>query len=184
MSANEFIIGGKKRKEKRKMKTNSRRREKKRWFGLRDFPHNRANPQAAICEWRWLSGRIPNSQKCSLDYYYFLLLLLLLLRTQNSSSCSAAFCLPTFSPFSSIPLSFLSSFLCLSSFTMRPQLFRAAARSFRVPMVSYPRTFATTAPRTAEVELTVGMSMSFVNSLCIYWWLLVLSRWQENIGRR
>ncbi|BCR90861.1 putative NADH-ubiquinone oxidoreductase, subunit G [Aspergillus chevalieri] len=39
---------------------------------------------------------------------------------------------------------------------MRPQLFRAAARSFRVPKVSsYPRTFATTAPRTAEVEVTI-----------------------------
>ncbi|EYE95885.1 putative NADH-ubiquinone oxidoreductase, subunit G [Aspergillus ruber CBS 135680] len=39
---------------------------------------------------------------------------------------------------------------------MRPQLFRAAARSFRVPNVSsYPRTFATTAPRTAEVEVTI-----------------------------
>lgn len=101
----------------------------------------------------------PNSQKCSLDYYYFSLLLLLLLRTQNSSS-SCIFLPANLLPFSSIPLSFLSSFLCLSSFTMRPQLFRAAARSFRVPMVSYPRTFATTAPRTAEVELTVGMSMS------------------------
>jgi len=25
-------------------------RRKKVWFGLRDFPHNRANPQRAICE--------------------------------------------------------------------------------------------------------------------------------------
>ena len=74
MSANEFIIGGKKRKEKRKMKTNSRRREKKRWFGLRDFPHNRANPQAAICEWRWLSGRIRTAKSAlwiiTTSYYY------------------------------------------------------------------------------------------------------------------
>lgn len=110
----------------------------------------------------------PNSQKCSLVYYYFLLhLLLLLLRTQNSSS-SCSFLLVNLLPFSSIPLSFLPSFLCLSSFTMRPQLFRAAARSFRVPMVSYPRTFATTAPRTAEVELTVGMSMPFFSRACAF----------------
>lgn len=40
---------------------------------------------------------------------------------------------------------------------MRPQLFRAAARSLRAPNV-IPRTFATTVPRTAEVELTIGMS--------------------------
>lgn len=40
---------------------------------------------------------------------------------------------------------------------MRPQLFRAAARSLRVPKVT-PRTFATTAPRAAEVELTIGKS--------------------------
>ena len=40
---------------------------------------------------------------------------------------------------------------------MRPQLFRAAARSLRVPKVT-PRTFATTTPRAAEVELTIGMS--------------------------
>ena len=40
---------------------------------------------------------------------------------------------------------------------MRPQLFRAAARSLRVPKVT-PRTFATTAPRAAEVELTIGTS--------------------------
>lgn len=40
---------------------------------------------------------------------------------------------------------------------MRPQLFRAAARSLRVPKV-IPRTFATTAPRAAEVELTIGKS--------------------------
>ncbi|KKK16546.1 hypothetical protein P175DRAFT_0458915 [Aspergillus ochraceoroseus IBT 24754] len=38
---------------------------------------------------------------------------------------------------------------------MRPQLFRAAARSARVPKVNYPRTFATTIPRSAEVELTI-----------------------------
>jgi NADH dehydrogenase (ubiquinone) Fe-S protein 1 len=40
---------------------------------------------------------------------------------------------------------------------MRPQLFRAAARSLRVPKVTL-RTFATTAPRAAEVELTIGTS--------------------------
>ncbi|OJJ44846.1 hypothetical protein ASPZODRAFT_134236 [Penicilliopsis zonata CBS 506.65] len=39
--------------------------------------------------------------------------------------------------------------------SMRPQMFRAAARSCRVPRVTYPRTFATTTPRTAEVELTI-----------------------------
>ncbi|KAL1997827.1 hypothetical protein VTN02DRAFT_668 [Thermoascus thermophilus] len=38
---------------------------------------------------------------------------------------------------------------------MRPQLFRLAARARRVPRVSYPRTLATTAPRAAEVELTI-----------------------------
>ncbi|CAI7640064.1 unnamed protein product [Penicillium bialowiezense] len=37
---------------------------------------------------------------------------------------------------------------------MRPQLFRAAARSLRAPKVT-PRTFATTVPRAAEVELTI-----------------------------
>ncbi|KAL4972392.1 hypothetical protein BDW66DRAFT_122941 [Aspergillus desertorum] len=38
---------------------------------------------------------------------------------------------------------------------MRPQLFRAAARSGRVPKVNSARTFATTIPRSAEVELTI-----------------------------
>ncbi|KAL5335237.1 hypothetical protein BJX70DRAFT_401745 [Aspergillus crustosus] len=38
---------------------------------------------------------------------------------------------------------------------MRPQLFRAAARSLRVPKVNSGRTFATTIPRSAEVELTI-----------------------------
>ncbi|KAF7168129.1 hypothetical protein CNMCM5623_001243 [Aspergillus felis] len=38
---------------------------------------------------------------------------------------------------------------------MRPQLFRAAARSFRVPKFNKHRTFATTTPRSAEVELTI-----------------------------
>ncbi|KAL5001404.1 hypothetical protein BDV10DRAFT_159689 [Aspergillus recurvatus] len=38
---------------------------------------------------------------------------------------------------------------------MRPQLFRAAARSVRVPKVNTARTFATTIPRSAEVELTI-----------------------------
>ncbi|KAB8234622.1 uncharacterized protein BDW43DRAFT_272280, partial [Aspergillus alliaceus] len=38
---------------------------------------------------------------------------------------------------------------------MRPQLFRAAARSVRVPKVNNLRSFATTAPRPAEVELTI-----------------------------
>ncbi|KAJ5833168.1 hypothetical protein N7474_001479 [Penicillium riverlandense] len=37
---------------------------------------------------------------------------------------------------------------------MRPQLFRAAARSLRAPKVT-PRTFATSTPRAAEVELTI-----------------------------
>lgn len=39
---------------------------------------------------------------------------------------------------------------------MRPQLFRAAARSFRVPKLNKNRTFVTTTPRSAEVELTIG----------------------------
>lgn len=39
---------------------------------------------------------------------------------------------------------------------MRPQLYRAAARSLRVPKVNnYPRTFVSTTPRSAEVELTI-----------------------------
>ncbi|KAL4879996.1 hypothetical protein BJY04DRAFT_192096 [Aspergillus karnatakaensis] len=38
---------------------------------------------------------------------------------------------------------------------MRPQLFRAAARSARVSKVNAGRTFATTIPRSAEVELTI-----------------------------
>ncbi|KAL2802895.1 hypothetical protein BJX63DRAFT_437447 [Aspergillus granulosus] len=38
---------------------------------------------------------------------------------------------------------------------MRPQLFRAAARSVRLPQVNAARTFATTVPRSAEVELTI-----------------------------
>ncbi|KAL4938665.1 hypothetical protein BDV06DRAFT_200407 [Aspergillus oleicola] len=38
---------------------------------------------------------------------------------------------------------------------MRPQLFRAAARSVRVPKINTARTFATTVPRSAEVELTI-----------------------------
>ncbi|KAL1848032.1 ndufs1 NADH-ubiquinone oxidoreductase subunit [Paecilomyces lecythidis] len=38
---------------------------------------------------------------------------------------------------------------------MRPQLLRAAARSRRVPRINYPRTFASTTPRAAEVELTI-----------------------------
>lgn len=45
-------------------------------------------------------------------------------------------------------------------FSMRPQLYRAAARSLRVPKVNnYPRTFVSTTPRSAEVELTIGMPM-------------------------
>ncbi|BCS27502.1 putative NADH-ubiquinone oxidoreductase, subunit G [Aspergillus puulaauensis] len=38
---------------------------------------------------------------------------------------------------------------------MRPQLFRAAARSVRVPKANAARAFATTIPRSAEVELTI-----------------------------
>ncbi|KAE8348498.1 hypothetical protein BDV28DRAFT_143341 [Aspergillus coremiiformis] len=38
---------------------------------------------------------------------------------------------------------------------MRPQLFRAAARSVRVPKTNYLRSFASTTPRPAEVELTI-----------------------------
>ncbi|KAJ9258685.1 hypothetical protein DTO207G8_1388 [Paecilomyces variotii] len=38
---------------------------------------------------------------------------------------------------------------------MRPQLLRAAARSRRVPRINYPRTFASTTPRAAEVEITI-----------------------------
>ncbi|KAL4761693.1 putative NADH-ubiquinone oxidoreductase, subunit G [Aspergillus foveolatus] len=38
---------------------------------------------------------------------------------------------------------------------MRPQLFRAAARSVRVLKVNTARTFVTTVPRSAEVELTI-----------------------------
>ncbi|KAB8214191.1 hypothetical protein BDV33DRAFT_38800 [Aspergillus novoparasiticus] len=38
---------------------------------------------------------------------------------------------------------------------MRPQLFRAAGRAVRVPKVNYLRSFATTTPRLAEVELTI-----------------------------
>ncbi|OOF94445.1 hypothetical protein ASPCADRAFT_208949 [Aspergillus carbonarius ITEM 5010] len=38
---------------------------------------------------------------------------------------------------------------------MRPQVSRAAARFVRVSKVNYPRTFATTIPRSAEVELTI-----------------------------
>ncbi|KAL4959896.1 putative NADH-ubiquinone oxidoreductase, subunit G [Aspergillus stella-maris] len=38
---------------------------------------------------------------------------------------------------------------------MRPQIFRAAARSVRVPKVTTARSFATTVPRSAEVELTI-----------------------------
>lgn len=41
---------------------------------------------------------------------------------------------------------------------LRPQLFRAAARPLRVPRT---RLFATTTPRAAEVELTIGMSTAF-----------------------
>ncbi|KAM0111909.1 ndufs1 NADH-ubiquinone oxidoreductase subunit [Aspergillus fumigatus] len=41
---------------------------------------------------------------------------------------------------------------------MRPQLFRAAARSFRVPKLNKNRTFVTTTPRSAEVELTIAGS--------------------------
>lgn len=37
--------------EKRKKGKQIQPQEKKKvWFGLRDFPHNRANPQQAICE--------------------------------------------------------------------------------------------------------------------------------------
>lgn len=98
-------------KRKRKRKWNQLQR-RKRLFGLRDFPHNRANPQAAICEWRWLSGRIRTAKSAlwfiTTSYY-------------SSSSFSvhrtaalAAFCLSTFShspPFHS--LSFLPSFVFL-----------------------------------------------------------------------
>jgi ferredoxin len=65
---------------------------------------------------------------------------------------------PRFSPFllllAIVPF---PPFLLLSVYlhTMRPQLFRAAARSIRVPKGNYPRAFATTTPRSAEVELTI-----------------------------
>lgn len=42
--------------------------------------------------------------------------------------------------------------------SMRPQLFRAAGRAVRVPKVNYLRSFATTTPRLAEVELTIGIT--------------------------
>lgn len=41
---------------------------------------------------------------------------------------------------------------------MRPQLFRAAARYLRASKVHYPKTFVTTTPRAAEVDLTIGVS--------------------------
>lgn len=64
---------------------------------------------------------------------------------------------PPYTPSSTAPLnSLLPSFIYDCSI-MRPQLFRAAARSLRVPRA---RPFATTAPRAAEVELTIGMSLT------------------------
>ncbi|KAJ5176457.1 NADH-ubiquinone oxidoreductase 78 kDa subunit, partial [Penicillium canariense] len=65
----------------------------------------------------------------------------------------------------SLPLSFIVSLAI-----MRPQLFRAAARSLRVPRA---RAFATTAPRAAEVELTIdGKKVSVegsVRAFPIHW---------------
>lgn len=37
-------------RDKRKGKQIQHMEKKKVWFGLKDFPHNRANPQRAICE--------------------------------------------------------------------------------------------------------------------------------------
>ena len=46
---------------------------------------------------------------------------------------------------------------------MRPQLLRAAAPSFRVAAANSRRAFATTVPRPAEVELTVGKWMDWID---------------------
>lgn len=58
----------------------------------------------------------------------------------------------------------------LASFvhSMRPQLFRAAARSVRVPKVNTARAFATTIPRSAEVELTIGMAFTSISLPWLY----------------
>ncbi|KAL2832234.1 hypothetical protein BJY01DRAFT_226143 [Aspergillus pseudoustus] len=57
---------------------------------------------------------------------------------------------PVLYPFLPLVLSF-----AFFPHNMRPQLFRAAARSVRLPQVNAARTFATTIPRSAEVELTI-----------------------------
>lgn len=61
---------------------------------------------------------------------------------------------------------------------MRPQLFRAAAQSLRAPRA---RLFSTTAPRAAEVELTIGKSSTLQVS-CIG--AKNCLRWQKGLGRR
>lgn len=75
-------------------------------------------------------------------------------RYQLSSSCTSAV-----APHRTLSLYLFSSLLlCISFHSMRPQLFRAAARSVRVPKATATRAFATTIPRSAEVELTIGTS--------------------------
>lgn len=51
---------------------------------------------------------------------------------------------------------------------MRPQLFSAAARYLRASKVHYPKTFATTARRAGEVELTIGMSKTTIKCISVY----------------
>lgn len=62
---------------------------------------------------------------------------------------------------------------------MRPQLFRAAARYLRASKVHYPKTFATTTPRAAEVDLTIGMLRQIS-----YAWILLLTLYARVDGQK
>jgi len=100
-------------------------KKKKVWFGLKDFPHNRANPQRAICEWRPLwQTRIRTKPK------------VLLSKEQQLRSFEPAV---DFSGLlyllSSIPFPFLVSFIspCGRNCFVRPPGLSGSQRSAAIP---------------------------------------------------
>lgn len=108
-----------------KRKKGKQIQKKKVWFGLRDFPHNRANPQRAICEWRPLwQTRIRTKPK-----------VLLSKEQQLRSSVPAANFSSLLYLFSFLPLPFLVSFIspCGRNCFVRPPGLSGSQRSAAIP---------------------------------------------------
>lgn len=108
--------------------------------GETDIPRDRANPGAMI----WASMGMVLAQNTPAVH-----------RPRDRSPVSIPWILLSTSSTPHHPPSILFPPPALF-FTMRAQLLRSAARSRRVPRVNCSRTFATTVPRAAEVELTIG----------------------------